>query len=55
MNESFETVDTCIGFNTAQQIQVRKRKLLKINVVLLLFKQNCTYMPIKYCLFYMLL
>ena len=29
-------------------IKGRKRKLLKINIGLLLFKQSCTYMPIKY-------
>ena len=37
-----------------QQIQVRKRKLLKINVGLLLFKQSCTYMPVKYFIWYVI-
>ena len=35
-------------------IKVRKRILLKINVGLLLFKQSCTYMPIKYFIWYVI-
>ena len=36
------------------KLKVRKRKLLKINVGWLLFKQSSTYMPIKYFIWYVI-
>ena len=50
----YQAFESQRGLNTAQQIQVRKRKLLKINVGWLLFKQSCTNMPIKYFIWYVI-